>query len=377
MRILCTGGGTGGHIYPALSILEQVRHMCQAQDKPLEMLWIGRHQALTHQLVTRAGIPYRTVTSGPLRAVNPLIQSLSLMRLGIGLGQALWIVRRFRPDLCLATGGNAAAPCALACAVLRVPLLVFLPDAKPGLTVRWLGRIAQRVLITTAAAATYFPGNTVLTGYPVRADLLHGAPTQPEARARLQTRMHWADATDSHLPLLLVMGGSQGAQAINRQILTLLPALLPRCLVLHVTGTGDFRACQGIWQTMNLTQTLAARYAQVAYLHAELVDALIAADVAVLRAGASVLGEVPAAETPAILIPLPGSDGHQWANAQALAIHKACRVVAEARMATDLLPILTELLTQADVRQQMRTRLRGLVQPQAAAQAAQLILTLA
>lgn len=377
MKILCTGGGTGGHIYPALSILDKVRELCQQQNRALEILWIGRRQALTQQLVTRAGIPYRRVTSGQLKAVNPLIQCLSVVRLGVGVLQALWIVLRYRPDICLATGGNAAAPSALACALLRVPLLVFLPDAEPGLTTRWLGRVAQQVLITTEAAAAHFPGNAVLTGYPVRSDLLNAAQGPAQARARIQARMNLNPGSGDPLPLLLVMGGSQGAQAINRTIQDLLPGLLAQCLVLHVTGERDFAACQDRWQAMNLPPALASRYALRAYLHTELADAFVAADVAVLRAGASVLGEVPASETPAILIPLPGSGGHQWANAQALAAHQACHVVAEERLAIDLLPTLTELLTRTDMRHQIRAQLRPLARPQAAAKAAQLMLALA
>ncbi len=377
MKILCTGGGTGGHIYPALSILEKVKGTCKAQSQALELLWIGRRQALTQDLVTQAGIPYQAVSSGQLRAVNPLIQCLSLVRLGVGILQALWIVSRFRPDLCLATGGNAAAPCALACAALRIPLVVFLPDAEPGLTARWLGRIANRVLITTEVAAGYFPGNTVLTGYPVRSDLLLSTSRKSEARARIQAKLDLNPANNEPLPLLLVMGGSQGAQVVNRTIQELLPVLLTHCLILHVTGERDFTHCHTRWQAMNLPRALSSRYSLVAYLHAELADAFIAADVAILRAGASVLGEVPASETPSILIPLPGSGGHQWANAQSLANHDACCVVSEDRIATDLMPTLTELLTQKDTRYRIRSRLRQLVRPDAAEQAAQIVLALA
>lgn len=373
MKVLCTGGGSGGHIYPALAILDELQAACQAQSCPLELLWLGRRRGMSQKLVTATGIPYRNVVSGQIWDVNPLIGFLSLIRLAVGTVQALWRVARFRPDLCLATGGNAAAPGALASYLLGVPLFIFMPDAAPGLTVRGLRRLATAVLVTSEAAGRHFPGKAVLTGYPVRADLQAAMRDRRAARAQILATFGLQAPPDGPaLPLLLVMGGSQGARSLNRAIVDNLSRVLPLCLLLHVTGEHDFEASRAKAEALVLAPELQGRYAPVPYLHAELASALAAADAAVLRAGASVLGEIPISGTPAILVPHAG--GHQWANAQALLQHEACLALDDTELATRLVPVLTDLLTQSEMRRDMTHRLQALARPAAARLAAQTLM---
>lgn len=378
MKILCAGGGSGGHVYPALAILDSLRQACRAQHTGLEALWLGRRRGLSQRLVEAAGVPYRNVASGQIKAVNPLIQGLSLARLAIGTLQALGIVRRFRPDVCLATGGHAAAPGALAAYLLGVPLLFFQLDARPGLTVRWLGRLARTVLVTRAAPRAADRKVQVI-GYPVRAALLEAMRDRARARRELMAAVGWsfpdcADAAGAPLPLLVVMGGSQGARSINRAVLGHLPALLPHCCLLHVTGPGEYAASCRFAAARPLAARLRPRLVMTPYLHGEFAPALAAADAAVLRAGASVLGEVPASLTPAVLVPLPRAGGHQRANAQALADQGACLVVEDADLATHLIPALQRLLTQPALRQQLERRLQTLARLDGAQRGAQAIL---
>jgi len=207
MKILCSSGGTAGHVYPALSILHSFRTLCRHQGIGVELEWLGRGGSMSRKLVEAAGIRHRQVSSGQIRSVNPLIQALSLIRVGFGTLQALWWVARFRPHCCLATGSNAAAPGAFAAYLLRIPLLYFMPDASPGLTDRLLIRVACKVLVGHEGALPHTRGKGVVTGYPLRASLLEAV--KDRTRARRTLAQAWgpeflsaahADGAQSHAP---------------------------------------------------------------------------------------------------------------------------------------------------------------------------------
>ncbi len=294
-----------------------------------------------------------------------------------GVGQALAILKEFRPDVCFVTGGYVCAPVAVACKLRRIPLLIYLPDMVPGLAIKWLSRLAQKVAVSFPGAATYFPGKAVVTGYPVRADLVQAAQDRRASRQAL------ADALKLDLglgepevpPLLLVWGGSQGSRSINKAIQASLADLLPVAHILHLTGTLDYNRVVG--GLADLPTAWQNRYHPVAYLHAEMPLALAAADVSVCRAGASTLGELPVARLASVLVPLPISGGHQWPNARQLADHGGAIIVADDALGTELVPALTELLQNPARRQQMETALITLAQPAAAANIAQALVELA
>ena len=145
MKLLCAGGGSGGHVYPALAILERLEALCTDRAEPLDTFWLGGTGDLARQLVAGAGIRYRAVATGPLRDRGPGRRILSFAQVCLGTLQACLHVLRFQPDACLATGGNAAAPGALAARMLGIPLILLLPDSAPGITARWLGRLARTV----------------------------------------------------------------------------------------------------------------------------------------------------------------------------------------------------------------------------------------
>ncbi len=381
MKILCAGGGTAGHVYPVLALLDSLRDLCRGQEKGVgvELEWLGRRRGMSRQLVEAAGIRHRQVISGQIRSVNLLIQALSLIRVGFGTLQALWLVARFRPHCCLVTGGNAAAPGAFAAYLLRIPLLYFIPDASLGITDRLLVRVACKVFVAHEGILPHTHGKGVLTGYPVRAALVKTAQDRTRARRTLVESLGLKVLSPSRsdapsLPLLLVSGGSLGARSLNNAILDCMHMLLDHCALLLVSGEGEYSSVAARVRQLDMDPERQRRLKVVPYLHAEFAAALVCADLAVMRSGASVVGELPVTGTPAILVPLPGSGGHQRANAHVLEAQGACVILDNEELPDQLWPTLEDLLTQPDRRLAMAQRLQDLAQPDGALRGAQAIL---
>ncbi len=291
----------------------------------------------------------------------PWVAASSLLRAGRGVRQAGRLMAEFRPDVVFVTGGFVAGPVVLAAWRAGVPVFIYLPDMEPGLAVQRMSRFARRVGVTFPEVARWFPGKAVVTGYPVRGEILALAGQRPQARHRL--------GLAGDLPVLLVFGGSRGARSINQAVASALPALLPHCQVVHISGTLDWPAVEA--QANTLTEALRPRYHAYPYLHAEMPLALAAADLVVARAGASTLGEFPAVGLPSILAPYPYSGQHQDANADALARRGAAIKLPDAELNVRLAPTVLHLLQHPDELAAMSQAAQALAQPGAAAAIAQ------
>ena len=252
----------------------------------------------------------------------------SFLRMRRGVGQCRAILTEFRPDVVLLTGGYVAAPVAWTAWRMHVPTLIYLPDVTPGDSIRWTSRLATRVAVSFPEVARYFGNKAVVTGYPVRRELF--TTDRTTARGALGLR--------ADLPVLLVMGGSRGARSINRALAAALPALLPRCQIVHISGTLDWPEVEGKAAALrhalagSQEAELADRYHAYPYLH-EMPAALAAADLVVARAGAATLAEFPAVGLPAILAPYPYSGQHQDANAAYLADRGAAVILKDDELA--------------------------------------------
>ena len=342
----------------------------------VELLWIGSENGMERALVERADIAYRGVDTGQLSGINPLRALVNVGKMFRGFRQSLAILRDFRPDVCLVTGGYVCAPVVMACRWKRVPVMIYLPDMSPGAAILWLSRFAQRVAISFPEVARYFgglapQGKAVVTGYPVRRELVEAARSRASARAQLARAIDRPamDGSDN-LPLILVWGGSSGARSINVATWTALADLLPHAHVLHVVGTRDWTLAKEHMQTLRTTGVLsggaARRYHPVDYLHETMSLALSAADLTVARAGASTLGEFPVAGLPSILVPLVLTGVNQQRNADQLAKHGAAVVIADNKLADDLARTVVELLNQPERREAMAEAARHMAKPDAA-----------
>ncbi len=320
------------------------------------VLYVGTVGGMEADIVARADIDFETVTaSGLLGSSFPrmLAGSFALLR---GCLQAWRIEHAFEPDVVLATGGYASVPAVVAAWLRRCPVLVYLPDISPGLAVRFLSRLARRVAVSFDASLGHFAaGKAMATGYPVRQSLYAG--NGPSAKRRL--------GLDPDLSALLVLGGSRGAHSINEAISEGLESLVEKAQVVHIAGVTDVA-----WLTdrrERLPVGLRGRYHVYEYLHAEMADALLAADLAVARAGAATMGEFAAVGLPSVLVPYPYAGHHQEANADFMVSRGAALKMLDSEMGAGALArVVSELLSDSQERLRMAQNASGLARPDAA-----------
>jgi undecaprenyldiphospho-muramoylpentapeptide beta-N-acetylglucosaminyltransferase len=334
-------------VYPALAIVDAI-------GKRADVLWVGSVGGMEAALVRRAGVDFESVPAAGVHGVGWRALPRNVWALARGVVAARRILRRFRPDVLLFTGGFVGVPVALS--GWGVPKLAYLPDIEPGLALRVISRLADVVALTSEDSRRYLrrSAHVVVTGYPTRGGL------QSYDRAAAQRTL----GLDPQQPTLLVFGGSKGARSINEALWGCLPSLLPEMQIVHLTGELDWPRVTE--QTRGLPPSLTQRYHAHAYLHEEMGAALAAADLAVSRAGASVLGELPLFGLPAILVPYPHAWRYQKVNADHLAQQGAALVIEDSRLAGQLADAVLTLLREPARLSTMREASRRLARPQAA-----------
>jgi UDP-N-acetylglucosamine--N-acetylmuramyl-(pentapeptide) pyrophosphoryl-undecaprenol N-acetylglucosamine transferase len=358
LRIAFAGGGTGGHIYPALAIDDAL----QAAYAPgtYEARFFGNRDGLEATLVT--SMPLDFVPSAPLQRKLSLSTLRTVFANSAGVLKALGALARFKPDIVIATGGYVCFPVVVAARILRflriirARVAVLEINVTPGLTNRLLLPFADEVWTTYAASEESFGRKAVLTGAPVRASLLL-AKDAASARERLGLQPEGTT--------VVVMGGSQGARSINEAVAALVTrrTLGEGWQVLHVSGDRDLAYMRAEERTL----APGNRVALVPYL-LDPADAYAAADIVVARAGASTLAELAVTGTPAVLIPYPyAADQHQSHNAALFAESGAAVVVRDAELSGDQLWWTLSRVLEPDRNRAMRTAARSLAPRNAAA----------
>ncbi len=318
--MIFAGGGTGGHVYPGIAVARALQSELDAAGEALDLLYIGVAGRVDETIVPAEGIAFRTVPAGPLRVSSPITFASNMIKLARGVSQSLGILRAFHPDVVFATGGYASVPVGTAARLLQRPLVVYLPDVTPGWAVRFLARLATRMTTTHERALRYLPaGRTEVVGYPVR----DGFSRVDRAGARTLLGL----PADSRV--LLVTAGSLGARRINEAVWAALPRLLASAELLHVTGVDDVVTAEQ--KRAQLPEPQRVRYHVYGYL-AGMPAAMIAADLVVCRAGASSLGELPAAGAPAILVPGEYEGWSQAPNAEFMQSQGAAIVLRNAEL---------------------------------------------
>jgi UDP-N-acetylglucosamine--N-acetylmuramyl-(pentapeptide) pyrophosphoryl-undecaprenol N-acetylglucosamine transferase len=275
------------------------------------------------------------------------------------------LLHNFQPEVLFFTGGYLAVPVALAARLpgrgyRRPRSLLYIPDIEPGLALKSLALLADRIAITTDATRAFLrkQRRAVVTGYPTRRDLR--AWDKDQARQALEL--------DTDAPVLLVFGGSKGARSINHAVWAILPELLAGMQVVHITGQLDWPDVESVRQRLkaSLPRELYARYHPYPFLHQEMGAALMVADLALCRAGASTLGELPLFALPAVLVPYPYAWRYQQVNAQYLAERGAAVILQNAELQVKTLGVLRELMGDGQKLAQMRQAMASLAQPEAA-----------
>lgn len=363
VRVLFCGGGTGGHVYPALAVASELL----GRSPSPAVLFVGAKGEIEETLVPRNGVPLATVEGGGLHGVGAAKTLKNLIHLGRGFMQARTIMSQFQPDVAFVTGGYVSVPVALAARLRRRPIVVFLPDVEPGRAIKLLNRIATRVAVSVKASAQYVPADkVVVTGYPLRPEMVKAKREGTETAKR-----------DFGIPpserALLVFGGSRGARTINRALGAILENVLGLAHIIHVSGTLDAEECR--LRRDALPRSLQARYHLFDYVH-EMAQALAAADLVVARAGAATLAEFPYFGLPAILVPYPYAWRYQKVNADYLAEQGAAIRINDEDMHEQLWPTIEDIFCDDDRLKTMSEASLALAQPGAASRLADLLTAL-
>jgi UDP-N-acetylglucosamine--N-acetylmuramyl-(pentapeptide) pyrophosphoryl-undecaprenol N-acetylglucosamine transferase len=359
MRVLVSGGGTGGHIYPALAVAMQLREEYQA-----EILFLGSDDGLETEIVPAAGFRLATIKAGKLRRYISWETITGVMRVPVGMIEAINLVGQFRPGVAFTSGGYVAVPAGLAARFERVPLLMHQQDVPPNLSNRLVAPLATRISVAFADSLTYFPARkTLQLGNPLRQAMLDVRRTPPQEARR-------ALGFERQEPLLLVTGGSQGARHLNQTVGKALPDLLAHCQVLQISGNALYNETRELCESVLAAQDEAVRrrYRLVAYLNEEMPLALQAADLVLCRSGASTLSELAALGKPSILVPLPPAIGSspQEANAEMFGRNQAARVMKDGDLKPQVLvENVTSILASSTLLEAMSNAASSFAKPQA------------
>lgn len=370
LRIALTGGGTGGHLYPLIAVYDALQRL---GSDAVEFRYFGPKSPWDEALITRE-VRISHIAGSKFRRYTSLQNIIDIPKFFFGLFQALVKLYFFMPDAVFSKGGPGALPIVLAAAWYRIPVIIHESDAIPGLTNRISGVLARRIGIAFENVRQLFTEKKVfMAGNPVRAALVTASLTIREAKSQL--------GFDPALPLLLVLGGSQGAEALNRFVFDALPNLLPEIQVYHQTGASNYKTAAAIAPSeRGSREELSKRYRIAGFLEERaMAVALMAADLVLTRAGAGAIYECTARGVPAILVPLEsGANRHQHANAEEYAATGAAFVLEENNLTPNLaVEEIKKLLEDKERRKAMGERARAFYRPDAAEVIAREILTAA
>lgn len=343
-RVLLCGAGTGGHLYPGIAVAQELRR----RQPTAHVVFAGTGRALETREVERHGFGHAHVRSAGLKrkSMGALVRGLALLPLSAW--DAWRVLSRVRPDLVIGLGGYSSGAVVLLAACRGVPTLLLEQNALPGMTNRLLARVVTAAAVSHDAALPYFRGKAFVSGNPVRVGFSESAP-QPRAGAPAR---------------LLVIGGSQGAHAINMAMIDAAQAFAARAETLAVTHQTGERDCAEVRRAYEL----AGLEARVEPFIEEIVELMGDADLVVCRAGATTLAELAVVGRPALLIPLPGAaDDHQRVNAQVLARQGAGELLPQGELSGETLAArVLALVDDEPRRRRMADAARTLARPDAA-----------
>ena len=344
MRAILAGGGTGGHVIPAIAIAQELQKGYSA-----EVMFVGTARGIENKLVPAAGFPLQLIKVGALNRVSLATRLKTLFDLPLAVLHARRLLRDFQPDVVIGVGGYASGPAMLAAIVGRIPTLAFEPNVVPGFANRMVARWVTAAAVHFQQTAQYFP-HAEVTGVPVRQAFF----TVPEKHSGPLT--------------LLVFGGSQGSRAINQAFIQCLPNLmqrLPGLHIIHQTGERDYNEVQAAYQRN-------AASSEVQAFITDMPGVFARADLILCRSGVSTVAEIAAAGKPAVFVPFPlAADDHQRVNARALEDVGAAVVVEETRLdQVWLVDTLAALLQDEDRLARMAAAAKALSHPDASARIA-------
>ena len=336
MKIIFSGGGTGGHIYPALTLIETIKE----KYPQAEILYVGTKKGLEADIVPKADIPFATINIEGFARKLSLHNLVVVGKAAMGLLKARRIIKKFSPDVVVGTGGYVSGPLLMMAALMKIPTLIQDQNAIPGVTNKILAKFVTKIACGYESACKFFPADKVqLTGNPIRKDVL--SYTRSEAIKKLKL--------DPAKKTLLVTGGSRGARRINEAMLDVYKSFAnsDKLQILHITGKTEYERFIDSVKRENIDLAKVSNIQIKPYLY-DMPQALAAADVIVSRAGAIGLAEITARGLASILVPYPyAAENHQEYNAKALVNAKAAKMILNKELNGQALIVMLEDLLQS------------------------------
>lgn len=371
MKILFTGGGTGGHFYPIISVIEALRVLIEEERLVgIEFIFMS-DSPYDENLLLKEDVRFIKITSGKMRRYFSLLNVTDIFKTAAGLWGTFWKIYREFPDVIFGKGGYASFPALFAARILRIPVMLHESDAVPGRVNKWAAKFAKKIAISFPESAKYFPSDkTALTGNPIRRGIQGSTPEEAKEIFRLE----------EGLPVLLILGGSQGSRNINDNILDVAPDLVKFAQIIHQCGKNNIKEVKNRLSIALEKSPLKSRYHVFDYLDdTSLRNASSVADIVISRAGASSIFEIAAWGIPSIVIPLSNSaQNHQRENAYSYARSGAGEVIEEINLTPHLLlSEIQRLLKDKKRLEEMKEAAKKFSQPKAARKIARELLSLA
>jgi UDP-N-acetylglucosamine--N-acetylmuramyl-(pentapeptide) pyrophosphoryl-undecaprenol N-acetylglucosamine transferase len=362
MKIAVSGGGTGGHIYPALALIREI----QKKDETVEFLYIGTEKGLESQLVPRENIPFKSIHITGFKRKISFENLKTILRFLKGVRDSKKMLKEFKPDVVIGTGGYVCGPVVYAASKMGIPTIIHEQNSVPGLTNKFLSRYVDKIAICFEEARAFFPEQkVVLTGNPRASEVLG----QDGIRGRLSAGLKLK------LPTVLIFGGSRGARPINEAVVKSLTELSGKPYqVLYVTGDVHFEEVQKEVELVGNPENVIIK----PFIH-NMPEVLAGIDLTVSRAGATTLAELTSLGIPSILVPSPYvTDNHQEKNARALSEHGAARLLLEKNLTgPKLVEHIDQILGNDEKLSDMKKSAKKLGIPDAAARLYRLLEELA
>ncbi|MEX0931377.1 MAG: UDP-N-acetylglucosamine--N-acetylmuramyl-(pentapeptide) pyrophosphoryl-undecaprenol N-acetylglucosamine transferase [Candidatus Paceibacterota bacterium] len=371
MKIALTGGSSGGHFYPLIAVADAIREIEEKEKLvPTELFYFGPEKYNERMLFER-NITFVQVKAGKMRVYFSLLNFLDVFKTILGAFQAVLKLWSVYPDVVFSKGSFTSFPVVFAARILRIPVVIHESDTVPGRANKFAASFAKRIAISYPSAVEYFPKKNIVahTGNPIRKELL--IPEQNGAHEHFKL--------EPDVPVLLVLGGSQGSQIINETILSALPTLLPEVQVIHQVGKNNDEETKSLSDVILHSVPEKKRYHQFAYLPVlDMKYAAGVADVVITRAG-STLFEVAQWQLPSIIVPISKSNGdHQRKNAYAYARSGAGHVIEEVNLSPNIVVAeIRRIISDSKLKESMKLAAKDFSRPHAAELIAQELIRVA
>lgn len=370
MKIVFTGGGTGGHVYPLIAIAEQVNMLSDERKLVESKLYYFSDTPYDRNALFENGIVFERIPAGKLRLYFSLKTLPDMIKTFVGVFQAILKLWSIYPDVVVGKGGYASFPTLLAARLLRIPVIIHESDSTPGRVNKWAGKFATKIALSFPEAASFFPKDKIaVVGLPIRKDILHPATEGALEYLKLEHAV----------PVVFILGGSQGAQMINTVILDALPLLLEKFQIIHQVGSANMQEVTARANVVLEANTHKARYKPFPFLNTLAMKMAAGAATVIITRGGSSIFEIANWGVPSIVIPISKSNGdHQRKNAYTYAAAGAADVVEENNLTPGVLATEIEKLTSSPARlETMKKAALAFARPDAAKVIAEEVVRLA